>query len=69
MMFVSDLCGHPLDEILYTIAHEFAHIYLGNSTYIDNSEMEIEADKQVIKWGFEKELKLSSQSYICGNKQ
>lgn len=71
IIFVSDLCNSPEDEIIYTIAHEFAHLYLGHEgvggmTHDDSKE--IDADNQVVKWGFEKELRSSSWSYLYGEK-
>ena len=65
-----DILKRTKDEALYTIAHELAHIYLKHSKHIGthNSEglkdREIEADTQVIQWGFEKELRETSFNYI-----
>ncbi len=52
------------DEITYTIAHEFAHVYLGHPHLTQSIDIEIEADKQAIKWGFEEELRNAGSSYI-----
>ncbi|MDP2688783.1 MAG: hypothetical protein Q8P48_01600 [Deltaproteobacteria bacterium] len=67
-VFHSDLCEKPSSEIVYVIAHEFAHIFLGHATNKINvdKECEIKADEQVIKWGFEEELKKTPYNYING---
>ena len=60
------------NQSLYTIAHELAHAYLEHSRHVGVSkkeeirEREDEADKQVIKWGFESELKETPWNYIYG---
>ena len=66
MAFESTLCDRPDHEITYIIAHEFAHVFLGHATNIAelSAECEVEADEQVIRWGFEKELKGSPFNYI-----
>lgn len=53
-------------EIIYIIAHEFAHVFLGHydRTKWKDEESELEADRQVIKWGFERELKRSNSHYL-----
>ncbi len=61
--FTSDLCNLPPSEIIYIIAHEFAHALLNHYIFA-TLEMEIQADQQVIDWGFEKELDDSGCSYI-----
>lgn len=67
IMFESSLCGFPRDEIIYTIAHEFAHVYLNHPDYAPaKDKVEIAADMQVIECGFEKELRASNHSYIYG---
>ncbi len=66
----SKLCERPPHEITYIIAHEFAHVFLGHATNemrLDE-QCEIEADEQVVKWGFEEELKGSSFNYIYKKK-
>ena len=66
ILLVSDLCNGPKEEIIYTIAHEFAHVYLKHPNMKEDvNTIEIEADKQVIAWGFENELK-ACNSYIYG---
>ena len=66
MAFESALCDRPPHEITYIIAHEFAHVFLGHATNIaeQSAECEVEADEQVIEWGFEEELKKSPFNYI-----
>jgi hypothetical protein len=65
IVFVTNFSKCPSHEIMYIIAHEFAHVYLG---HYDRSQWaghksELEADDQVKKWGFEEELKKSSFDY------
>jgi hypothetical protein len=68
----SDILNRSKEEALYTLAYEFAHVYLE----IPNTESEIEEvlereneiDKQIIKWGFESELRQTKQNYMCGEK-
>ena len=66
MAFESTLCDRPAHEQTYIIAHEFAHVFLGHATNQaeQSTECEIEADEQVIQWGFEEELKGSAFNYI-----
>ena len=52
---VSGLLDCSWNEIIYTVTHEMAHVFFEH--YIGDESGEIEADKQVVKWGFEKELK------------
>jgi len=69
LVFHSNLCDKPIEEITYTIAHEFAHVFLGHATNDINADTGCEelADRQVIAWGFEKELKKTPYNYIYGN--
>ena len=76
--FESELCekAESESEIVYTIAHEFAHAFLGHgrmeveSGYDPIKMMnephpcEIEADVLVKKWGFDKEMRESGASYL-----
>jgi hypothetical protein len=68
----SDILKRSKEEALYTIAHELAHAYLEHSRHVGVSkkeeirEREDEADKQVIKWGFESELKETPWNYLYG---
>ena len=66
----SDILKRSKKESLYTIAHEIAHVFLEHpktaSKFEKFSEKEIEADKQVIKWGFESELRQTPFNYIYG---
>ena len=68
----SDILNRSKKEALYTLAHEFAHVYLeipNTESKIDEfMEREKEIDKQIIKWGFESELKETKKNYICGEK-
>jgi hypothetical protein len=62
------------NQSLYTIAHELAHVYLEHSRHVGVSkkeelrEIEREADKQVIKWGFKSELDETPWNYLYGEK-
>ncbi|MFQ5735392.1 MAG: hypothetical protein ACE5GY_00840 [Thermodesulfobacteriota bacterium] len=69
VVFRSELCDKPSAEITYVIAHEFAHVFLGHATNQINVDegCETEADTQVIKWGFEEELRETPYNYIHGN--
>ena len=54
-----DILKKSRQESVYTIAHELAHVYLDHQTAdgIEGfTEMEIEMDKQLIKWKFEPKL-------------
>lgn len=53
-------------QLVYVIAHEFAHVYLGHydRRQWKGKASEEEADRQVIKWGFERELRRSRSSYL-----
>ena len=66
----SDILKRSKKESLYTIAHEIAHAYLEHpnaaSKVEKSSKREIEADRQVIKWGFESELRHTPFNYIYG---
>ena len=66
----SDILKRSKKESLYTIAHEIAHAYLehpkAESELEKSSGREIKADKQVIKWGFESELRQTPFNYIYG---
>ena len=52
---------HPEHEFIYTVAHEMAHVFLEHTGRVKSEnpikELELKADRQVIKWGFEDELK------------
>ncbi len=56
IVFTTDILNLERHEITYIIAHEFAHAYLKHPP-LGSGDEELEADRQVIKWGFEKELK------------
>jgi len=54
------------DEILYTIAHELAHLFFEHDRGGRACAQEKEADRKVIEWGFEKELKATPHNYLFG---
>lgn len=60
----------PKNHALYSIAHELAHVYLEHTARSSGKEesfqREGEADKQVIKWDFENELRQTPYNYIYG---
>ena len=68
----SDILNRSKEEALYTLAHEFAHVYLEipntESRIEEFMERENEIDKQIIKWGFESELRQTKKNYMCGEK-
>ena len=68
----SDILNRSKEEALYTLAHEFAHVYLEipntESRIEEFMERENEIDRQIIKWGFESELRQTKKNYICGRK-
>ncbi len=70
MVFVSNFSKRQPHEILYILAHEFAHLFLGHyrRALWKGEESEIEADRQVIRWGLERELRASSSAYLTGEK-
>ena len=65
----SDILKKSRQESLYSIAHELAHVYLDHQTAdrIEGfAEMEIETDKQLIKWDFKSELRQNHSNLING---
>ena len=66
VVFTSNFSKMPAHEIVYIIAHEFAHVFLGHydSSKWRGKHGEAEADRQVIKWGLERELKESASAYL-----
>jgi hypothetical protein len=54
------------DEVQYTIAHELAHLFFEHDAQSELSAKEEEADRKVIEWGFEKELRATSHNYLYG---
>jgi len=73
VVFVTNFYKCSPHEIMYIIAHEFAHVYLG---HYDKSRWawetgEIEANEQVKKWGFEEEFERSRlhHTHIHGKSQ
>ena len=68
VFFQTDLWnqGKKDDEILYTIAHELAHLFFEHDAQSELSAKEEEADRKVIEWGFEKELRATPHNYLFG---
>jgi len=68
----SDILKRPKKEALYTIANELAHAYLEHSKHFGTPDIEglservIDADKQVIKWKFESDLRQTPSNFIYG---
>lgn len=62
---------YPEHEFIYTVAHEMAHVFLEHTGRDESKnaikESELEADRQVIKWEFEDELKETGHNYIYGD--
>jgi Zn-dependent protease with chaperone function len=69
VVFTTNFSKCEPHEILYIIAHEFAHVFLSHhdKTIWKGQESEIDADRQVIEWGFEGELRRSYFNYIGAN--
>ena len=67
----NDLLAADKDEFIYTLAHELAHSYFEHSGVASSIEKlkacEIEANRKVVEWGFEVELKKCPDSYLYGN--
>ena len=59
VVFVTNFSKCPAHEIMYIIAHEFAHVFLNHyvKARFMGADSEVEADEQLKKWGFEEELK------------
>jgi Zn-dependent protease with chaperone function len=66
VVFTTNFSKCEPHEILYIIAHEFAHVFLGHhdKTIWRGHQSEIEADRQVIEWGFEGELRRTYFNYV-----
>ncbi len=66
----SDILKRSKEEAIYTIAHELAHVYLELPKTTDRieefSQYEKEVDNQVIKWGFQSELRQTQFNYNYG---
>jgi len=66
--FNPDILKRSRKDAIYTIAHELAHVFLEHTgwgkEYDGVPKHEIEADLQVIKWGFESELKQCEHNYL-----
>jgi hypothetical protein len=69
----SDILKSSKEQSLVTIAHKLAHAYLEHSKHYGTpriegpSEREIEADKQVIRWGFKSKLRKKHFNHIYGD--
>ena len=60
IMFSPDLYDLPPAVFIGVAAHELAHLFLKHFQDNDNyHQKEQEADQQAIKWGFERELRIS----------
>ncbi len=68
VFFQSDLWDQKRkdEEILYTIAHELAHLFYEHDGGGRACEQEKEADRKVIEWGFEEELRATPHNYLFG---
>ena len=68
----SDILKRSKEEAIYTIAHELAHVYLELPKTTDRieefSQYEKEVDNQVIKWGFQSELRQTQFNYNYGTR-
>ena len=58
----SDLLNEPKDVAVGTIAHEFAHLFLGHIGP-GTLQYENEADTLAKKWGFNKQIKVMRKCY------
>jgi len=58
----SDLLNEPKDVAIGTIAHEFAHLFLGHAAP-GSLQDEYEADTLAKKWGFKKQIKAMRKRY------
>lgn len=58
----SDLLNEPKDVAIGTIAHEFAHLFLGHAAP-GSLQNEYEADTLAEKWGFKKQIKAMRKRY------
>ena len=64
ILLTSELLDQSANEIIYTVVHEMAHAFLEHKAGgLDN---ELEADRQVVRWGFEKELRAIPDNYLYG---
>ena len=67
-----DILHRSKEEALYTLAHEFSHVYLEfpntESTIEEFMEKEKKIDNQIIKWGFESELRQTKKNYMYEEK-
>ena len=64
VVFVTNFGKCPPHEIMYIIAHEFAHVYLGHydKARFAGEQSETEVDDQLKKWGFQEELERERRS-------
>jgi hypothetical protein len=53
-------------EAVYAFAHELAHVFLDYPRSFSEEAMELEADRLVVKWGFEEELRACPYNYLYG---
>jgi hypothetical protein len=57
-----DLLKEPKDVAIGTIAHEFAHLFLGH-TGSGSLQQDYEADNLAENWGFKKQIKAMRRCY------
>lgn len=64
----SELHREEWNNRLYTVAHELAHAFLEHNGVLKSPDeqqaLELAADRQVIKWGFEEELWCCPYNYL-----
>ncbi len=51
----NELCGQPIEDAMWTVAHELAHLYLGHvepGKKLDVRALEPDADRLAVSWGF-----------------
>lgn len=51
---------------VYAIAHELAHVYNDYPAGYPEEQSELEADKLVVQWGFEEELRACPENCLYG---
>lgn len=65
------MADEPKEIVTYTVAHELAHVYLGHKQYVADlsiaKQNELDADQQVIEWGFKDELLSTPHNYLYGS--
>jgi hypothetical protein len=66
IVFTANFSKQQPADILYIIAHEFAHVFLGHYDRArwKGGESELEADRRVVQWGFGRELRQAASAYL-----